>query len=262
MKILVAVRQVPGPDSRLTPNAAGDWIAEDELSYAVNEPDAYALEAALQLKEQHGGEVVAISAGPQRVDKAIRETLAKGADRGIHVAVDDPLRYDTLDLARLLAAAAASESPDLVLTGLQSEDLGYGQTGVVMAELLGWAHATIAVAIEATGAGELAGASLRVKRELEGGWYQHLELPCPAVVSIQSGIGKLRYANLMGLRRARSKEVKRLTPDELGVTPTPRLRMARLRAPAREKRAQIIDGAPHEAAAELVDRLRNEARVL
>jgi electron transfer flavoprotein beta subunit len=256
MKILVAVRQVPGPDSRLTLNASADWIAEDELSYQVNEPDAYALEAALQLKEQHGGEVVAMSAGPQRVEKAIRETLAKGADRGIHIEVEDPLGYDTLDLARLLAAAAASESPDLVLTGLQSEDLGYGQTGVVMAELLGWAHATIAVAIEAAGAG------IRVKRELEGGWYQHLKVPFPAVVSIQSGIGKLRYANLMGMKRARSKEVKHLAPEELGVTPTPRLTMVRLRAPFRERQARIIDGAPREAAEELAELLRTEARVL
>jgi len=256
MKVLVAVRQVPGPDSRLTPNADGSWISEDDLSWEVNEPDAYALEAALQLTEQHGGEVVVMSAGPERAAKAIREALAKGADRGIHIDMEDPRRFDTLDLARLLAAAAASESPDLVLTGLQSDDLGYGQTGVVMAELLGWAHSTLAVAIE------LAGPGLRVKRELEGGWYQQLEVPLPAVVSVQSGISKLRYATLMGMKRARSKEVKRLNTTELGVNPSPRLTVSRVHAPTRRKQARIIEGDPRETAAELVNLLRNEARVL
>jgi len=256
MRILVPISQAVASDSRLATNEAGNWVDEDDLSWEVNEPDAYALGAALKLREEHGGEVIALCAGPERVSKAIRETLAKGADRAIHIEVEDLKRFDTLDLARVLAAAAATESPDLILTGLQSACSGFGQTGVVIAEMLGWVHSTIAVEIVRVEKG------IRIKRELEGGWYQHIELPLPAVLAVQSGISKLRYATLMGIKRARSKKVKRLTPAELGVEPAKRLAIERLYAPVSRKQAQIIEGNPRQAAAELADRLRNEARVL
>ena len=147
MKILVAIKQVPARDSQLRIAGAGKWIEEADLGYEVNEPDAYALEAALQLKEKHGGEVIALSAGPSRVAQTIREALAKGADRAIHIE-DEMTSLDPLAAARLLAAAVKSEAPDLVLTGLQSDDLGYGQTGVILAELLGLPHATIVMQVE------------------------------------------------------------------------------------------------------------------
>ena len=139
--------------------------------------------------------------------------MAKGADRAIHIEEDDLGAFDTLSLARLLAAAAESEAPDLILTGLQSDDLGGGQTGVVMAELAGLPHATIIMAVEIDGAG------LRVKRELENGFFQYVSMPLPAVLTIQSGINKLRYATLMGIKKAKSKEVRRCTAAGLGVTP-------------------------------------------
>lgn len=255
MKILTAVKQVAGRDARLRINPEATWIVEDDLEFEINEPDAYALEAALELKDRHGGEVVVVSVGPERAGRAIREALAKGADRGIHIETESGAPADPLQTATLLERAAAAEAPDLVLTGLQSDDLGYGQTGVVLAELLGWPHATIIMQIERTAAG------LRVKRELEGGWFQYVELPLPAVLTVQSGISKLRYATLMGIKKARTKEVRRIPAAQLGPAP-PGLHIARIYAPPPLKQTQFLDGSPAEVAARLVEKLRTEARIL
>jgi electron transfer flavoprotein beta subunit len=140
MKNIVAVKQVPVRDSVIRIDTTGKWFEEEELSFEINEPDAYALEAALLLKDKHGGEVVVLCAGPERAGPTIREALARGADRAIHILCDDLASLDTLALARRLATAAAAESADLILTGLQSDDLGLGQTGVVMAEMLDIPH--------------------------------------------------------------------------------------------------------------------------
>ena len=256
MKIVVAIKQVPARDSQLRIAASRKWIEEGDLAYEINEPDAYALEEALQLKEKHGGEVIALSAGPSRASQTIREALAKGADRAIHIE-EDLTEFDPLAAARLLAAAIRGESPDLVLTGLQSDDLGYGQTGVILAELLGLPHATIVMQVEAQGNG------IRVKRELEDGWFQHVDMPLPALLTIQSGISKLRYATLMGIKKAKTKEVKHLTAGELGMgAESPSIVVERIYAPERTKRTQLFTGAPQEAAAQLVEKLRFEARVL
>ncbi len=251
MKILVAIKQVAVRDSQLSVAPGAAWIDEDGLEYEINEPDAYALEEALQLKEAQGGEVIALCAGPERASSALREALAKGADRAIHIEVDDPETWDTLAMARLLAAAARTESADLILTGLQSDDLGAGQTGVVLAELLGLPHATIIMQVEVNGG------QLRVKRELEDGWFQHVSMPLPAVLTIQSGIKKLRYATLMGIKKAKSKEVKQLSPDALGVVNTPSVEVLGISQPERSKQTQILS-----SVAELVDKLKNEARAL
>ncbi len=255
MKIVVAIKQIPAKESPLRVDASGRRIDETNLTFEINEPDAYALEAALQLKEQHGGEVVALCAGPARASQAIRESLAKGADRAIHIE-EDLDGFDTLGVARLLAAAARAEAPDLVLTGLQSDDLGYGQTGVVIAELLGMPHATIIMQVE------IDGGEVRAKRELEGGWFQFVTMPLPAVLAVQSGINKLRYATLMGIKKARTKEVRRVTAAELGVARAPLMEIERLYPPERSKQAQLLGGTAREAAAALVEKLRREARVL
>jgi electron transfer flavoprotein beta subunit len=257
MKIVVAIKQVPARDSQLRIAPSGQWIEEADLSYEINEPDAYALEAGLQLKEKHGGEVIALCAGPARAAQTIREALAKGADRAIHIEEEDPGAYDPLAGARLLAAALQPESPDLVLTGLQSDDLGYGQTGVILAELMGLPHATIIMEVETKDGG------IRVKRELENGWFQHVEMPLPALLTIQSGISKLRYATLMGIKKAKTKEIKRLTAAGLGVAAAaPSIRLERIYIPERTKRTQLFDGSPKEAAAQLVEKLKFEARVI
>jgi electron transfer flavoprotein beta subunit len=256
VKIIVSIKQAPARDSLLRINSAGSWIQEDDLSFEINEPDAYALEEALQLKEKNGGEVIALCAGPARAAQTIREALAKGADRAIHIEEENLRALDPLAVASLMAKAVAPEKPDLILTGLQSDDVGYGQTGVILAELLGLPHATLIMQVEVqTG-------SLRVKRELEDGWFQHVELPMPALLTIQSGISKLRYATLMGIKKAKTKEIKRLTAAELGASAAPSIEMSRIYVPSRAKQAQIFEGNPKEAAAKLVEKLKFEARVI
>src|SRR5579884_2130897 len=256
MKIIVCIKQVPVRDSQLRPDAGGHWIQEGDLSFEINEPDAYALEEALQLKEKQGGEVIALCAGPERASQTIREALAKGADRALHIEDDRVSSWDTLGLARLLAKAAAPEKPDLILTGLQSDDLGYGQTGVVLAEMLGVPSATIVMAVEV-----LSG-SIRVKRELENGWFQNVEMPLPAVLTIQSGIGKLRYATLMGIKKAKTKEIKRLTAAELGGAGENAVQIERVYLPQKAKQTQLLEGNAKEAAAKLVEKLKFEVRVI
>lgn len=250
MKILVAIKQVPARDSQLTASSDGLWIDESSLEYEINEPDAYALEEALQLKEAAGGgEVVALCVGPERVASTIREALAKGADRAVHVRVDDA--WDTLGIAKLLAGAARAEVADLILTGLQSDDVGSGQVGVVLAELLGLPHATIIMEVVVDGV------RIRVKRELEDGWFQHVSMPLPAVLTIQSGIKKLRYATLMGIKRAKTREVRVVSAADLGVANVPSSRVVKVTLPQKSKQTVMLKNA-----AELVEKLKNEVRVI
>ena len=258
MKIIVAIKQVPERDAQIHIAAdgrlAGKWIDEDDLAYTINEPDAYALEEALQLKEKNGGEVVVLCAGPERVTSTLREALAKGADRAIHIEADDLAERDTLGVADLLAEAVKSESPDLILTGLQSDDLGLGQTGVVLAELLGMPHATIIMQVEKTSTG------LRVKRELEDGWFQHVDMPLPALLTIQSGGNKLRYATLMGIKKAKSKETKTIPATDAAASPA--LELDRIYLPEKQKQTTMITGTPDQIAAQLVEKLKFEVRVI
>jgi electron transfer flavoprotein beta subunit len=261
MKIVVAIKQVPERDSPLRIDATGKWIEVSGIQFGLNETDAYALEAALQLKEKHGGEVIVLSAAPERAGATIREALAKGADRAIHIECNDLGLRDALGVARLLAAAIQPENPDLILTGLQSEDLGLGQTGVIVAELLGLPHSTLILQVEILeGAGPQP--RIKVQRELEEGWFQTVELPIPALLTIQSGGNKLRYATLMGIKRAKTKEVRRLKAGELSAATTSAVTLDQVSLPRRQKSTQMLGGTPREAAAALVDKLKLEARVL
>jgi electron transfer flavoprotein beta subunit len=266
MKIIVAIKQVPERDARIRIDAAGKWIDLQDVEFTLNESDAYALEEALLLKEAHGGEVVVISAGPERVGTTIREALAKGADRAIHIESDELAQYDALGVARLLAAAIETETveepADLILTGLQSDDLGLGQTGVIVAELLNIPHSSLILKIEATDKG------VKVLRELEDGWFQHLELPTPALLTIQSGNSKLRYATLMGIKRAKTKPVQRITVADL-ITGDPDAQPAepvvileRVMLPSKQRTTQILGGTAVEAAAALVEKLQFEVRAI
>jgi len=255
MKIVVAIKQVPARDSLLKVDASGAWIDDADLSWEINEPDAYALEAGLQLREAAGGEVVVLCAGPERATQTIREALAKGADRAIHINWTENAA-DPLALARAMATALESEKPDVVLTGLQSDDLGYGQTGVILAEVMHLPHATLIMSVEPNGPG------IKVKRELEDGWFQYVEMPLPALLTIQSGATRLRYATLMGIKKAKSKEVKKLSAAGLGGIGPASVRLDRIAFPQKSKHSQIFDGPPKEAAAQLVEKLRHEARVI
>ena len=256
MKILVCVKQVPQKDAPLKLNESGTWIRED-VSYEVNEPDAYALEEALRQKEKHGGEVVVITAGPSRSQQVLREALAKGADRAIHLEDPGFVGLDAFNTARALAAAIKDEQFDLIFTGLQSDDYGYAQTGVILAELLGWPHATIIMQIEKTDGG------IRVKRELESGYFQFVEMTLPAVLTIQSGINKLRYATLIGIKQAKNKPLRKVSMADLGPAVGPNAqRIEKMYVPQKTKKTEYLEGPPGEVAKKLVEKLKNEIRVL
>jgi electron transfer flavoprotein beta subunit len=256
VKILACIKQVPAKDAPLAIAEGGAWIREADVSFEMNEPDSFALEEALRLKEKHGGEVVVISMGPERVKQTIKEALAKGADRGIHIVDDKYYALDPLGAARSLASAIAKESPDLVLTGLQSDDHGFGQTGVLLAALLGLPHATLIMQIE------IADGRMKLKRELEAGWFQWVELPLPAVLTIQSGINKVRYATLKGIMAAKKKEIATIGRESLGVSSEATQRIERIYVPQKSKKTKFISGTPKEAAGKLIEKLRHEARVL
>jgi len=253
MKIAVCIKQVPTREWQPRLNDTKTWIRDQEASYEMNEPDAYALEEGLRLREKHGGEVVVCSAGPARVQQVIREALARGADRAVHVEDDALGAADAFTAAQALVPAMKEEGFDLILTGLQSDDQGHAQFGPVLAEKLGVPHSTIIMEVVVDSG------SLKVKRELEGGWFQYVTMPTPALLTIQSGINQLRYATLKGIMAAKKKEIKKVTPPA-GLAS--RLKVVALYAPQKSKQTVMIGGAAAEAAHELVRRLREEARAL
>jgi electron transfer flavoprotein beta subunit len=250
------MKQVPQKDAPLKLNESGTWIRED-VSYEVNEPDAYALEEALRQKEKHGGEVVVITAGPARAQQVLREALAKGADRAIHLDDAGFVALDAFNTSRAIAAAIRDDKFDLIFTGLQSDDYGYAQTGVILAELLGWPHATIIMQIEKSDSG------IRVKRELEAGFFQFVDMPLPAVLTIQSGINKLRYATLIGIKQAKNKPLRKVSMGEVQSALGPNgLKIEKLYIPEKTKNTEMLEGSPAEIAKKLVEKLRNQVRVL
>ena len=254
MKIAVCIKQVPTREWQPRLNDDKSWIREKDVSYEMNEPDAYALEEALRLRERHSGEVVVCSAGPVRVQQVIREALARGADRAIHVEDNSLASADAVMIADALAFAMSGEKFDLVLTGLQSDDQGHGQMGVVLAERLDMAHSTIIMEVHIQD-----GSHVRVNRELEGGWFQRNTIPLPALLTIQSGINQLRYATLKGIMAAKNRDITRVTLPP-GLQPTQQI--VALALPTRSKQTHLITGPPETAAKELLRLLKEEARVL
>ena len=253
MKIAVCLKQVPARDWQPRVNEQKTWVRDQDATFELNEPDAYALEAGLRLREQLGGEVVVCSAGPARVAQALREALARGADRAIHVEEDGLAAADALAIAGALEAAMRDETFDLVLTGLQSDDQGSAQTGVMLAALLGIASAAIIMEMD------VQPPVVRVKRELEGGWFQWVTLPLPALLTVQSGINQLRYATLKGIMAAKKKEIRKVTPPAGLVS---RQRVAAIYPPEKTKQTRMIEGSAAEAAKALVTALRDDARVI
>jgi electron transfer flavoprotein beta subunit len=256
MKIAVCIKQVPTRDWQPRLNDAKTWIREQDATFEMNEPDAYALEEALRLREKQGGDVVVCSAGPARVAQVLREALARGADRAIHVEDEGLGNADAFVIASALASAMQDEQFDLILTGLQSDDQGFAQTGVILAERLNRSHATIIMDVQVSGA-----QTLRVKRELEGGWFQWVDMPLPALLTIQSGINQLRYATLKGIMAAKKKEIRK-SPLPSAATAATKSRIVALYPPEKAKKTHMIAGSPAEAAKELVRRLRDDARVI
>ena len=264
MRILTCLKQVPERDSRYKLNQDGSRVLEEDLVFETNESDLYALEEALRLKEGTGGDVAVLSIGSDRISKVLRNALAMGADRAIHLKDEAFERGDAWGTARAIAAAIGPEDFDLVLTGVQSEDMAFAQTGAVLAQMLGWPCATIVleVALEAdTG-------RIQVKRELESNVFERVELPLPAVLTIQSGSHPIRYATLRGIMQAKKKEYRVLTAQDLGLSPeavgemAAKVRHHRLLAPERKKETVMIEGGAEEAAGTLMDKLVNEVGVI
>jgi electron transfer flavoprotein beta subunit len=255
MRIAVCIKHVPTREWQPRVDDSTRGVREQDASFEMNEPDAYALEEALRLREKHGGEVVACTAGPSRASQVLREALARGADSAIHVEDDrlTSIGTDSFVVASALADAVRDEKFDLVLTGLQSDDQGAAQTGVILAERLGLPHATIVMEVQ------IQEPNVRVKRELEGGWFQWVQMPLPALLTIQSGINQLRYATLKGIMAAKKKEIRKVTPAAL---PAARVSVARLDIPRKTKQTQLIPGSSVEAAKTLVKKLQDEARVI
>ena len=258
MKIIVLMKQVANKDAILRVSSDGKWIDESNLSHQTNESDGYALEEALRLKEAHGeGEVVVCTLGAASAKTVLKDALARGADRAIHIIVDEPNKLSPYQIAKNIADAIRDENADLVFTGLQSDDASYGQTGVILAELLGIPNATIIIEVDHA---SLNG-SLRVKRELESGWYQWFKYQLPALLTIQSGISQIRYASLKGIMAAKKKEIKDVTPSSDSFASAQKIEKVYL--PLKTKQTQMLgNGDAKTGAVELVERLKTEVRVL
>ncbi len=264
MKVAVCIKQVPDTEARLRVRKDGLGIDEEDLPLVINESDGYALEEALKIAERSGGEVVAISLGGERVREALRKALALGAARAVHL--DDPAFQggDALATGKALAAAIKAEEFDLVLTGSQSDDAGYGSTGSIVAGHLGWPHAWLVMGVEI----EDGGKSARVTREMESGVNEILRLALPAVIEVQAGINQPRYASLRGIMGAKRKEMAGRSAADLGLSESEvgvaasRLETLAVFFPQTGDAAEIFEGDVSESARLLVERLQKEARVL
>jgi electron transfer flavoprotein beta subunit len=253
MKIAVLVKQVPGSDSPLPLNSNQSWLDENGISYVMNECDNYALEEALQIKEENGdGEVVVISLGPDRVQKVIREGLAKGADRAIHIQMNSDGIADPLSLGTLFADAIRDEKFDLIFSGLQSDDLGMGQTGIIIGEMLGMSTASLAMATE------LSEGIIKVKRELEAGFFQWVSMSLPASITIQSGLNTPRYPSLKGIMGAKKKEINIVTPGGHDVKQSAK----KVYVPQSDKQTVMIEGSVDQIVDKLIEAFRNEIKVI
>jgi electron transfer flavoprotein beta subunit len=264
MQILVCLKQVPEKDSRFKIDASGVTIREEDLIFETNESDQYALEEALRLREKLGGEVVVLSLGRDRVVRVLKNALAMGADRGIHINDPGFGGSDAYVIARALARVTQMEHFDVVLTGVQSDDLSFGQTGTLLAHFLGWSHVTIVVEAEIRGEGRPA----RIRRELESNILEDVEILLPAVLTIQSGMNQPRYATLKGIMQAKKKEIKEYTCADLGLASEEvgdwgsRVQHLKLSFPEKKKETLLLTGSPEEAAKALLEQLRKVSKVL
>jgi electron transfer flavoprotein beta subunit len=265
MKIISCMKAVPDPGSRLIINETKTWIREQELTFVASEADNYALEEALRLKEKNGGEVVVLSMGGEEAARVLRSGLAMGADRAIHLL--DPKFKGADEFAAATALAKAIEKDggaDLILTGVQSDDLGTGMTGTMIAELLGVVHATVVVGVEPGGDEK----TLKVRRELEGGINETVSVMLPALLTIQFGINQPRYASLKGIMAAKRKDFKVWSAADLGLSDDAigkaggMYEVKDIFIPEKKSKVEILSGTPEEAAAALVEKLRREAKVL
>ena len=255
MKIMVCLKQVPHQDARLDVDGAGTWIKEDGIKFEINSYDTYALEEALRIKDAGEAEVLVVSIGPERVTQALRTALGMGADRAIHVKDAEVQGSDALGIARLLAAIAKAEQPDLILMGLMSDDGNFSAVPPMLAELAGIPHTTAALKVERSGG------SVTVDREIEGGAQEVQELKSPCLVSVQTGINQVRYASLKGIMAAKKKPLDVKTAADLGLTgkvgaSAAKVKIEKLAPPPKGDRAEILKGSTDEIVKGLVGKIK------
>jgi electron transfer flavoprotein beta subunit len=252
---MVCLKQVPHQDARLDIRDDGTWIKEDSIKFEINSYDTYALEEALQLKDAGEAEVVVVSIGPDRVTQALRTALGMGADRAVHVKDDATDGSDSLGLAKILAAVAKEENPDLILAGLMSDDANRSAVPPMVSELVGIPSASGVVS------SEVKNGSMRVERELEGGALEVVDLPRPCLLSIQTGANQVRYASLKGIMQAKKKPVDVKSVEDLGLggqvgTSGAKVKVEKIYRPPKGDSAEIVEGSTDEIVGKLVGKIR------
>ncbi len=257
MKILICIKQVPDRESRFKPNAEGVWYDEADLAWRLNEYDEYAVEQAVQLKEQLGNapELTVLSIGPDRAREAIKKALAMGCDLGVHVQDPGALLKDPWQIASIIAAYAKDRGFALIFTGMQSEDGGSAQVGVTVAELLGYACTTTVVGFD------YADGTITAKRELEGGTKGVVKLKTPALLTCELGLNVPRYPTLPNIMKTRKKEIKAIPVSSL-LDDGPLMITSMFYPPFKKSRGIVLDGDVAAMADQLVGILKQKTPVL
>jgi len=255
MKILVCLKQVPHQDARLDVRADGGWIQEDNIKFEINSYDTYALEEALRVKDATQAEVVVASIGPERVTQALRTALGMGADRAIHVKDPAADGSDPLGVAKILAAIAKAEQPDLIFTGFMSDDGNFATVPPMLAELFGIPHATAAVQLERKDG------SVIVSREIEGGAQEVVELTMPCLVAMQTGINQVRYASLKGIMAAKKKPLDVKSVADLGLTgqvgaSAAKIKVEKIAPPPKGTGAEMLTGSADQIVSRIVGKIK------
>jgi len=254
MNIIVCVKRVPETsDAEVSIAKSGKDIDRSGLVFDLNEWDTYAVEEAILLKEKHGGTVTVLSIGGEDSNESLRKCLAMGADEAIRLSDPSFEGSDGYVNARILAAAIQKIPYDLILTGTQAEDDGYGQVGVALADVLGIPHAAVVNRLE------VQDKKAKVHRELEGGLEEVFEIDLPALFTIQTGINEPRYVSIMGIRKVAKKEIKtfgtadlNLKPEEVGASGSD-LRLEKIFLPPVGEGAAMLEGKPEDIAAKVFD---------
>ena len=256
MKILVCIKQVPDMESKFKIDAAGTWYDNADLAWRMNEYDEYAVEQAVQLKEQLGdGDITVLSIGPDKVKETMKKALAMGCDRGVHVSDDAVAGREPMQIAGVVAAFAADKGFDLIFTGMQSQDRGSGQVGVLLAEMLGMPSVTTIVDFH------YQDGSVSVKRELEGGIKAQVSVATPALFTCQLGLNTPRYPTLPNIMKAKKKELLSIPVADLLKT-EPRQQTAAIYFPEKKGGGLVLEGDVAELADQLVKILKEKTAVL
>ncbi|MGD0587110.1 MAG: electron transfer flavoprotein subunit beta/FixA family protein [Oryzomonas sp.] len=257
MKVLVCIKQVPDMESRFKPNAAGTWFSESDLAWRMNEYDEYAVEQAVQIKEQLGNEpeITVLSIGPDRIGDALKKALAMGCDRAVHVQDNDPAAKDPWQIASIIATYAKVQGFDLIFTGMQSQDRGSAQVGAMVAELLEYACVTTIVGFDFTDG------VATVKRELEGGIKGIVRLKTPALFTCQLGLNIPRYPTLPNIMKAKKKEMQSIAVADL-LNVEKQSSTISFHAPARRGSGVVLEGDVGPMVDQLLAILKDKTSIL